>query len=721
MNDTVNFQIQALTEDTKSPIVRAKIQLENVNLAQSAITDNRGIASFSIKKSECLKPFKIKLNHKHYDESSISDRNLVVNSIKRRQKPFVLRFSKKLSLYFNGLSLELKRDKDTVKKFKAFSGKALNEKEMQRLRAERRYENFIAYKDGDFFDDEKERYFCLDDKDKCLESILEAEYYVNFKDFSQNDACKEVFIYESYLKAKEEKESKLKLYECFKYQHKKGICLNENFFAFLQEFVSKHFIKELILPLRVEYTKKSRARISYILENEAGMIDEGYLSLNLSFAPGSYVEFEAKNLEDIKDLSWGYVEAKSKQELDAYMRGEISIHKNNFTNIQETSLYNAKFQKEKIFHKIAFYLPLKRQDSFKEYFIMLFAFDASCKSAPEINDAFVVLDLGFRVGEGEDGSVVEGSGEGVWDEEEKNLKALNQQRNIKNLKEALLFLKGCVKTLIYFYEKNKSFYNKQNEEKNLINNIWLDYFKLYPQLAGKIAYIYYRFDLADEDFLKSVNGSEAYIKERKEFARKIARLYRQKYQRIFEKAFIDEKITISKESLIIAFIKDLGKEFNINSYVSQNSDKITSLFDVQILSMPELKINNKMLFSRFYDKLNNSLNLKIEKIFKGHKTKIEILSYILDNIIHEFRHFYIFFSHKRQDNDLMRYIYYNLNYFYDGYFDLFQAFHKPCLFFDETVFNCVNSKNTPLYYIQPSERDARICAYEFRKELRMTL
>ncbi|TQR48998.1 hypothetical protein DMC01_12990 [Campylobacter troglodytis] len=340
---------------------------------------------------------------------------------------------------------------------------------------------------------------------------------------------------------------------------------------------------------------------------------------------------------------------------------------------------------------------------------------------PNLNDAFVVLDLGFRVGEGEDGSVVEGSGEGVWDEEEKNLKALNQQRNIKNLKEALLFLKGCVKTLIYFYEKNKSFYNKQDEEKNLINNIWLDYFKLYPQLAGKIAYIYYSFDLADEDFLKSVNGSEAYIKERKEFARKIASLYKQKYQRIFEKAFIDEKNTINKESLIIAFIKDLGKEFNINSYVGQNSGKITSLFDLQILSIPELKINNKMLFSGFYDKLNNSLNLKIEKIFKGHKTKIELLSYILDNIIHEFRHFYIFFSHKRQDNDLMRYIYYNLNYFYDGYFDLFQAFQKPCLFFDETVFNCVNSKNTPLYYIQPSERDARICAYEFRKELRMTL
>ncbi|TQR49733.1 hypothetical protein DMC01_12890, partial [Campylobacter troglodytis] len=415
MNDTVNFQIQALTEDTKSPIVRAKIQLENVNLAQSAITDNRGIASFSIKKSECLKPFKIKLHHKHYDESPISDRNLVVNSIKRRQKPFVLRFSKKLSLYFNGLSLELKKGKDAVKKFKAFSGKALNEKEMQRLRAERKYENFIAYKDGDFFDDEKERYFCLDDKDKCLESILEAEYYVNFKDFSQNDACKEVFIYESYLKAKEEKESKLKLYECFKYQNKKGICLNENFFAFLQEFSSKHFIKELILPLRVEYTKKSRARISYILENEAGMIDEGYLSLNLSFAPGSYVEFEAKSLEGIKDLSWGYVEAKSKQELDAYMRGELVIHKNNFTNIQETSLYNAKFQKEKIFHKIAFYLPLKRQneENFKEYFIMLFVFDASCKTVPNLNDAFVVLDLGFRVGEGEDGSVVEGSGEGV--------------------------------------------------------------------------------------------------------------------------------------------------------------------------------------------------------------------------------------------------------------------------------------------------------------------
>ncbi|WP_110558894.1 hypothetical protein [Helicobacter cinaedi] len=92
----IQFQIQALDEYTRMPIANAKLQLQNVNLGQEAISDTQGLTTFEIDSEQNLKSFRAKLIHKDYQEYPILDRSIILNSIKRREKPLELRFKQKL-------------------------------------------------------------------------------------------------------------------------------------------------------------------------------------------------------------------------------------------------------------------------------------------------------------------------------------------------------------------------------------------------------------------------------------------------------------------------------------------------------------------------------------------------------------------------------------------------------------------------------------------------
>ena len=96
MSQTISFQIKALQSDATTPIPNAEIQLENSNLGQNPKTDSQGIASFEIESTQHLKPFRAKLIHKDYQEYPIQDRVIILNSMKRRDKPLELRFKRKL-------------------------------------------------------------------------------------------------------------------------------------------------------------------------------------------------------------------------------------------------------------------------------------------------------------------------------------------------------------------------------------------------------------------------------------------------------------------------------------------------------------------------------------------------------------------------------------------------------------------------------------------------
>lgn len=110
--NSIVFIILALDKDAKTPIPNAGIELQNANVGQKATTNNKGLADFNIidiietQKLKC--PFNITLKHKDYQEISISNRNIVLNSVKRRDgKPFILRFNKKLD-NFAVQNLEIK-------------------------------------------------------------------------------------------------------------------------------------------------------------------------------------------------------------------------------------------------------------------------------------------------------------------------------------------------------------------------------------------------------------------------------------------------------------------------------------------------------------------------------------------------------------------------------------------------------------------------------------
>lgn len=205
MSQTISFQIKALQSDATTPIPNAEIQLENSNLGQNPKTDSQGIASFEIESTQHLKPFRAKLIHKDYQEYPISDRVIILNSIKRREKPLELRFRGKLWLFFNGESLSIMAGKDKIlKTYTVYSGKALSPQEAQNLQQEYNYTSFVTHTNKGLFSDEI-LYFCLDtewQREKDKGAMPEGTYYIDINDiqdswsvFSENKFGKNTRIY----------------------------------------------------------------------------------------------------------------------------------------------------------------------------------------------------------------------------------------------------------------------------------------------------------------------------------------------------------------------------------------------------------------------------------------------------------------------------------------------------------------------------------------------
>ncbi len=93
------FNFKLLKNSTETPIQNATIQLENINLGQKSKTNDEGIASFEIESTQNLKPFRAQLIHDDYQEYPIHDRVLIPNALKSRNKPYVLRFNRKLDKF----------------------------------------------------------------------------------------------------------------------------------------------------------------------------------------------------------------------------------------------------------------------------------------------------------------------------------------------------------------------------------------------------------------------------------------------------------------------------------------------------------------------------------------------------------------------------------------------------------------------------------------------
>ncbi|MGX2973424.1 hypothetical protein ACWIX0_14205, partial [Helicobacter sp. T3_23-1059] len=74
----------------------------------------------------------------------------------------------------------------------------------------------------------------------------------------------------------------------------------------------------------------------------------------------------------------------------------------------------------------------------------------------------------------------------------------NKLEHIYNLAEAVAFLKTCQINIETLSKQNKKRYEEKDFKGKLIYNAQDDFLEQNPQIACKIAYIYYRFDLGNE-------------------------------------------------------------------------------------------------------------------------------------------------------------------------------------------------------------------------------
>lgn len=409
--------------------------------------------------------------------------------------------------------------------------------------------------------------------------------------------------------------------------------------------------------------------------------ENSHIDLNTSFAPGTYIELQLEKESD-KTLKWSYVECDSEQKKQDLLDSNYPIVNNELKFI---SSFKGDI--------CGFHLPISRSNEPKEdtknykYYIIVFAYDEE-KTIPSLEDFHIVIDMSFRVGVGRDEDVEESKLRNDFNND------IMQTNSIFSVFEAVEFLKAC-----------QSF----KEEKNEIDNYV--FFKNYPQLAGKIAYIYYRFDLANEKFIQSVSDKDKYLEEREKFYEIASDIYIKNpiYKMGFEKKLQNQVVDIN---IVKDFLKDFAKRLGIDEKV-----------------LPIISNNVSRLDLGSYNKLTHILNLNFD---------INFLNFI-DTIIHEFRHFYIYCIKNNSENSIEKLLYYNMKDFYIkiNYYTIFDNYDKKCLIYDneDETKKCLKNRTyygswkflnptldflpSPLYYLQPSELDSRIVAYYFRKEIKL--
>ncbi|HFN3251446.1 TPA: hypothetical protein ACHDL2_001706, partial [Campylobacter jejuni] len=327
--------------------------------------------------------------------------------------------------------------------------------------------------------------------------------------------------------------------------------------------------------------------------------ENSHIDLNASFAPGTYIELQLEKESD-KKLKWAFVECESKEKLNLLLHDcNGYIDEKNLKVLFENDdlIYNESYED----NILSFCLPINRSNEPKEdiqdykYYIVLFAYSSE-KTIPSLEDFHIVIDMSFRVGVGRDEDVKESKLRNDFNSD------IIQTNCIFSVLEAVEFLKAC-----------QSFKEKAKETNNY------EFFKNYPQLAGKIAYIYYRFDLANEKFIKSVSDGDKYLKEREKFVKKFIDVYSDEKFFIIPsyKAKFSEFSNKSDEEKIMffqEFLEDLVKAFDIEPPIPT-------------------------IYKEFKQYNNGSYNSVGKKaLYLNLKNKEE---QILSTFFHEFRHFYI--------------------------------------------------------------------------------
>ncbi|AJD06383.1 hypothetical protein UPTC16712_0873 [Campylobacter lari RM16712] len=628
--------------------------------------------------------FKVRLeDNKAYLAKPLQDSKRIFNNYINHKIGLILRFKNKDYFKYDGFYLYHFKGKDLIASYMARSGVA----KADNLKPSNKQIAFSFYQDIKDKTTKKKAYFYYDDesiKDK-FGSLPEGKYYFKINEIHYNKQpdflkdypfsigktwgkyCVRLYTDKECSKSFKEIEISNPNNEKGKSKNKESMSKGDLYLyninekgefgsngsigivnGVLFEDLLKHLSyivneEELLCELEVKYPQKLNNKIIFASDN---------IDLNTSFAPGTYISLQLEKESD-KKLKWAFVECESKEKLNLLLHDcNGYIDEKNLKVLFENDdlIYNESYED----NILSFCLPINRNNEPKEdiqdykYYIVLFAYSSE-KTIPNLEDHYIIIDMSFRVGVGDDDSVREGVLGGKIPSDTKYLKQWLDLNLIANFNDAYNFLLS-----LFLY----------------IDQFSIEKLKTYPQLAGKIAYIYYRFDLAKIYFqVKSTKNMQI------------------KYGDYFQDIIYYEN-TIKKT--IQKYNYNPNKNYPI-TYWEKLIEEIYNQFKLNIKT-EFISSDDNSLFG-FYNQDKTIIEININNI--------ENTEEMLKTIIHEIRHAYM--HQKKPNNDVLQhYIYYSNQYIY----------------FNKTDQKFGNKTIPDVYFFQPSEAEARAIEESITKELR---
>ncbi|WP_261530543.1 hypothetical protein, partial [Campylobacter lari] len=387
--------------------------------------------------------FKVRLeDNKAYLAKPLQDSKRIFNNYINHKIGLILRFKNKDYFKYDGFYLYHFKGKDLIASYMARSGVA----KADNLKPSNKQIAFSFYQDIKDKTTKKKAYFYYDDesiKDK-FGSLPEGKYYFKINEINYNKQpdflkdypfsigktwgkyCVRLYTDKECSKSFKEIEISNPNDEKGKSKNKESMSKGDLYLyninekgefgsngsigivnGVLFEDLLKHLSyivneEELLCELEVKYPQKLNNKIIFASDN---------IDLNTSFAPGTYISLQLEKESDEK-LKWAFVECESKEKLNLLLHDcNGYIDEKNLKVLFENDdlIYNESYED----NVLSFCLPISRSNEPKEdmqdykYYIVLFAYSSE-KTIPNLEDHYIIIDMSFRVGVGDDDSVREG-------------------------------------------------------------------------------------------------------------------------------------------------------------------------------------------------------------------------------------------------------------------------------------------------------------------------
>ncbi|MGX3045788.1 hypothetical protein, partial [Helicobacter sp. T3_23-1056] len=500
----------------------------------------------------------------------------------------------------------------------------------------------------------------------------------------------------------------------------------------------------------IDIAKNKQTKIQYLNHN----LYHYNFPIKTPFAPGSYIELEAvmSDGSQANNVEWSFIEIKSEKELDDLLNGITNIHSLTpnillDSNQQPNEQHNVRvFQKNNIIdtNKLGFSLPITRgnaEETFDKYYIIVFAYEKN-KKKPNLQDAYITIDMSFRVGIGKDDAVIEATRDSQQTTQNNfcntiicsdDINEWNKLTHIYSVDEAVCFLNVNNAKLNKLKQNNQERYYKKDSNGNYIHDAIFDYLRIYPQLAGKIAYIYYRFDLGNEVFINNIiSDNGAYQQDRQKYIKAVVE--------VFENGTYESKILKNKIRFREAYSNPLFDGYSLfssqlNGKTHENSkidfyderEKFVVSLIKEICKFVKLQLNEAIISNINSRAFTLSDNIIIAEILLTDTNEINqnnpletfenYSSGLIGTIIHECRHLYIYekiYKENQHKSPLLKYLAYSFNFYISGNYQIMNAYKKLCDDNESNKVNCYvgqdNDNYQNIYEIQPNERDPRYVA-----------